>query len=88
MSNPSGHWVDKGNRKDFINEQIFSIYGRVSSVIREGRGVMYWWEARVALDARDNLDKPICGYAKTMERAQRIVEVLLWETDTVERPIA
>jgi hypothetical protein len=86
MANPSGHWRDMGDRKDFVNNQIMAVYGIVSSAVNNDWGMRYYWEARVGLESRINMDKPICGYSKTMEKAQKIVENLLWLTDTVEFP--
>ena len=77
--NPKGKWVFRNVKMQFLSEEIGAIYGIVYQTDKN----KYYWEARIDLLSRKNVDPP-CGYAKTEEGAIKIVETLLKLTETVE----
>ena len=87
--NPYGKWqitYDKTHPGHWEQRWRFCcpnhiVYGNVYEVNVQWRD-KYKWEARVLLNCRYFTD-PICGYAPTLDQAKRIVETLLYETDTV-----
>lgn len=92
--NPPGIWEDKYSQWSFQNSSIMAVYGVVvplDEVTAKREGVLaFYWEARVMLNARPKEGTPrglpIRGYAPTLEAAKKIVETLLWETQTCQKP--
>jgi len=85
-TNPPGEWVFQAMELRFINKSILALYGKVCRLAIDENKLTWYWEARTALNARaGGLDMIPCGYAPTKESAQRIVEILLYETGTVEK---
>jgi hypothetical protein len=84
--NPPGIWEETGTKfgHRFINHSITALYGYVTYRVRDGNNFPWYWEARVLLSARDEVNSPTCGYAPTLESGKKIVETLLRETNTVE----
>jgi len=81
MSNPPGVWRISGSSLQFYCPG-YALYGTVTKT-PEG----WHWEARTLLSSREYgySDKPPRGFANTCAQAQKIVETLLYETDTVRK---
>lgn len=89
--NPPGKWVFKNLELQFINENIMALYGRIYPMPCDplgndaGARNKWYWEARTGLDTRSNGVLP-CGWAYSQKEAKEIVETLLFNTRTVEKP--
>lgn len=82
MSNPPGKWYHSDDEWVLHNADISAIYGLVYPVEVDYRFPFYW-ETRVVLEARHNVNTPLFGYAPTAEDAKEIVEELLIHTHTI-----
>ena len=87
--NPPGHWVFRNMECQFLNEEIMALYGKAYPVYRTGHGkTMWYWEARTSMESRGNVNEaPYSGYVNTEYEAKKIIETLLYSTETVQTPM-
>lgn len=86
--NPAGEWrcVEENMQWQFWYPG-YAVYGVVTSMHATVDPSLFdwYWEARVTNRARMQINLPIKGAAPSLGAAQHIVEVLLWETNTIAR---
>ena len=83
--NKAGIWQEVDVNYFRFHAPGYAVYGTIS--FRDGKMDDQWyWEARVMLGCRSDDSKPLTGYAPTLENAKKIVETLLYETNTVVDP--
>ncbi len=86
MHNRPGLWVQEHEMRHAFLAPGYALYGKVFKI--RNTDEMWNWEARTDLDCRLNHSNLLPqGKAPTLAGAKAIVEALLFETETVPRPI-
>ena len=83
---PKGHWrLVRDSYYQFVNDELASVYGIVDQHTDCKAGHYDWYySARVCGNARLIDDKPISGYAPSLDAAKEIVEIILYKTHTCQ----
>jgi hypothetical protein len=81
---PKGYWKTlKTGLYQFRNDEISAVYGEVELHEDIPEGHFEWfYSARVCLNARKKDERPIEGYAPSLNYAKEIVETILYRTLT------
>lgn len=94
--NPAGEWEEVNSQYFIFLKKDYAVYGYVfknnvgvwNGAYDKPDALDWYWESRTRVDSREEFSAPpFFGYAPTLESAKKIVETLLFETETVERSI-